>query len=278
MNRPPTWLRVLQYAALAGYVIFLGFPLFWLFSTSFKPPQELSVLEPTLLPQNWTLANFAEAFRVTQLPRALLNSLLVAIATAVITTLIAMPAAYALARFRSKLRTVAVGWILVSQLFPFILLVIPLFIMLKNFGLYNTLPGLVLVYVTWALPFTLWMLQGYVASIPVDLEEAAATDGASRMTILRTIIFPLLMPGIVATAMFAFISAWNEFFFALVIIQDPALETAPLLLARYVGAEGSVNLGPLSATALLTTLPGLLIFGIAQRKLVSGLMAGAVKG
>ncbi|GAB3709028.1 carbohydrate ABC transporter permease [Mariniluteicoccus flavus] len=278
MNRTPTWVRVLQYAALAAYVVFLGFPLFWLFTTSFKPPQELSVLEPTFFPKNWTTANFAEAFRVTQLPRALMNSLLVALATSIITTLIAMPASYALARFRSRLRTVAVGWILVSQLFPFILLVIPLFIMLKNFGLINTLAGLVLVYVTWALPFTLWMLQGYVAAIPVDLEEAAATDGASRMTILRTIIFPLLMPGIVATAMFAFISAWNEFFFALVIIQDPALETAPLLLARYVGAEGSVNLGPLSATALLTTLPGLLIFAIAQRKLVSGLMAGAVKG
>ena len=206
MNRTPPLVRALQYAALACYVVFLGFPLFWLFTTSFKPPQELSVLEPTVLPQHWTTANFAEAFRVTQLPRALLNSLIVATATAVITTLIAMPASYALARFRSRLRTVAVGWILVSQLFPFILLVIPLFIMLKNFALIDTLAGLVLVYVTWSLPFTLWMLQGYVAAIPVDLEEAAATDGASRLTTLRIIIFPLLMPGVVATAMFAMAS------------------------------------------------------------------------
>lgn len=278
MNRTAPAIRVLQYLALACYVVFLGFPLFWLFTTAFKPPTELSLLEPTLLPQQWTTQNFVEAFRVTQLPRALLNSLIVAVSTAVITTLIAMPAAYALARIRSKLRTIAVGWILISQLFPFILLVIPLFIMLKNFALIDTLAGLVLVYVTWSLPFTLWMLQGYVAAIPIDLEEAAATDGAPRLTILRSIVFPLLMPGVVATAMFAFISAWNEFFFALVIIQNPALETAPLLLARYVGAEGSVNLGPLAATALLTTLPGLLIFAIAQRKLVSGLMAGAVKG
>jgi multiple sugar transport system permease protein len=149
---------------------------------------------------------------------------------------------------------------------------------LKQLGLINTLPGLVIIYVVWALPFTLWMLQGYVAAIPRDLEEAAATDGASRFVILRSIIFPLLLPGLVATSMFAFISAWNEFFFALVIILDPALQTAPLLLARYVGAEGSVNLGPLAATALITTLPSLVIFAIIQRKLVSGMLSGSVKG
>ena len=119
---------------------------------------------------------------------------------------------------------------------------------------------------------------GLRGAIPRDLEEAASTDGANRFVILRAIIFPLLLPGLVATSMFAFINAWNEFFFALVIIQDPALQTAPLLLARYVGAEGSVNLGPLAATALITTLPSLIIFSIIQRKLVSGMLSGSVKG
>lgn len=270
--------RVLQYAALAGFVVFLGFPLLWLFSTAFKSPFELTRIEPTLFPTDWTLGNFATALRQNQLPRALLNSLIVAVSTAVITTVIALPAAYALARYRSKVRTVSIGWILVSQVFPFILIVIPVFIVLRNLGLLDTLAGLVLVYVVWSLPFTLWMLQGYVAAIPVDLEEAAATDGASQLAVLRQVIFPLLLPGLVATSMFAFISAWNEFFFALVIIQTPSLATAPLLLARYVGAEGSVNLGPLAATALLTTLPSLIIFAIVQRKLISGMLTGAVKG
>lgn len=270
--------RVLQYAALAGFVVFLGFPLLWLFSTAFKSPFELTKIEPTLFPTDWTLGNFATALRQNQLPRALLNSLIVAVATAVITTVIALPAAYALARYRSRVRTVSIGWILVSQVFPFILIVIPVFIVLRNLGLIDTLAGLVLVYVVWSLPFTLWMLQGYVAAIPADLEEAAATDGASQLAILRQVIFPLLLPGLVATSMFAFISAWNEFFFALVIIQTPSLQTAPLLLARYVGAEGSVNLGPLAATALLTTLPSLIIFAIVQRKLISGMLTGAVKG
>jgi multiple sugar transport system permease protein len=270
--------RIAQYAALAGFVVFLGFPLLWLLSTAFKSPAELTTLDPTLFPTDWTLANFATALRQNQVPQALLNSLTVAVATAVITTVIALPAAYALARFRSRVRTVSIGWILVSQVFPFILIVIPVFIVLRNLGLIDTLAGLVLVYVVWSLPFTLWMLQGYVAAIPADLEEAAATDGASQVAILRQVIFPLLLPGLVATSMFAFISAWNEFFFALVIIQTPRLQTAPLLLARYVGAEGSVNLGPLAATALLTTLPSLIVFAIVQRKLISGMLTGAVKG
>lgn len=275
-TRPAT--RVAQYVALLLYVIFLGFPLLWLLSTAFKPPQELNTISPTLLPQNWTLINFQVALQQTDLPGSMLNSLMVAVATAVITTLIALPASYALARNKSVVRTVSTGWILVSQVFPFILIVIPLFVLLRNFGLLNSLTGLVIVYVVWALPFTLWMLQGYVSAIPPELEDAAATDGASKFAILTRIIFPLLLPGIVATSMFAFISAWNEFFFALVIIQDPSKETTPLLLARYVGAEGSVRLGPLAATALLTTLPSLVIFAIIQRKLVSGLMTGSVKG
>jgi len=270
--------RAAQYVALFGYVVFLGFPLLWLVSTAFKPPAELSQLTPTLFPVDWTWSNFQVAFAESQLPGALRNSFVVAVATAIITTLVALPAAYAIARYRSAVRNATIGWILISQVFPFILIVIPLFIVLKQIGLINTLPGLVIVYVVWALPFTLWMLQGYVAAIPRDLEEAASTDGANRFVILRAIIFPLLLPGLVATSMFAFINAWNEFFFALVIIQDPALQTAPLLLARYVGAEGSVNLGPLAATALITTLPSLIIFSIIQRKLVSGMLSGSVKG
>ena len=278
VGRARPFTRFLQYLALCGYIVFLGFPLLWLFSTAFKSPPELIGLEVTLFPRQWTTQNFDVAFQQTQLLTALRNSLIVAVLSSVITTLVALPAAYALARTRGVVRTVSIGWILVSQVFPFILIVIPLFVLLRNFGLLNSLTGLIAVYVVWALPFTLWMLQGYVAAIPKDLEEAAATDGASRAQTLRRVIFPLLMPGIVATSMFAFISAWNEFFFALVIITDPNKQTAPLLLARYVGSEGQVNLGPLAATALLTTLPSLLIFAVIQRKLVAGMMSGSVKG
>ena len=167
----------------------------------------------------------------------------------------------------------------VSQAFPFVLLVIPLFLILRKVQLVNTHAGLVLVYVVWALPFALWMLQGYVRAVPRELEEAAAVDGArpaadpasgGRRRCSR--------PGIVATALFAFISAWNEFFFALVLLKTPELATLPVALARFVGIEGIARLGPLAAGALLATLPSLLFFAFMQRRLTSGSLAGAVKG
>lgn len=270
--------RGLQYAALFGYIVFLAFPLLWMLSTSFKTPSELVEVHPALVPHQPTLSNYDAALGEQNLVRAAANSLTVAVATAVLTVLVALPAAYALVRYRSVLRKVTLGWILVSQVFPLILIVIPLFLILKRLELINSLPGLVLVYLVWALPFTLWMLQGYVRSVPREVEEAAAVDGAGRLRVLRSIVLPLLMPGIVATAMFAFISAWNEFFFALVLLQSPDLATLPLTLARFVGVEGVVRLGPLAAASLLATLPSLILFSFLQRRLSSDALAGAVKG
>jgi multiple sugar transport system permease protein len=162
--------------------------------------------------------------------------------------------------------------------FPFILIIIPLFIVLRDLGQIDELRGLVLVYTVWSLPFALWMLRGYIAAIPVDLEEAGAIDGASRLRVLRSIVFPLLAPGLVATALFTFIGSWNEFFFALVLIQSPERETLPLTLARFVGSEGQVQLGQLAAASLLATIPSLIFFALIQRRLTSGLLSGAVKG
>lgn len=270
--------RVLRYLALAGYVIFLGFPLVWLLSTAFKPPRELVRLHPTLIPIHPTTENFVQAFTEQDLGRAALNSLQVSLASAVLTVLVATPAAYALTRFRSKLGTLALGWVLLSQLFPFVLLIIPIFLVLREVGLANTHAGLVLIYVVWSLPFALWMLQGFVRNIPLELEQAAAVDGAGRLQILRRVVFPLLAPGLVATALFAFISAWNEFFFALVLIKTPDLATLPVALARFVGIEGTARLGPLAAGSLLATLPSLAFFALMQRRLASGSLAGAVKG
>lgn len=273
------WLtRPLQYVALAAYMVFLGFPLLWLLTASFKTPRELNSPTPTFLPESLNFDNFAAAIDKADLVTATMNSLTVAAATMILVTVISLPAAYALARFRTKLRGVATGWILLSQVFPVILIVIPLFMILKNLGLVNTLPGLVLIYMVWSLPFSLWMLQGYIAGIPVDLEEAGAMDGASRSRVLVSIVLPLLTPGLVATGLFTFISSFNEFFFALVIIQDPKLATLPLTLARFVGAEGQVQLGQLAAGSLLATIPSLVFFALIQRRLTAGLLSGAVKG
>lgn len=278
MDRVSPGVRVLQYLALAAYLVFLAFPLLWMLSTSFASPQDLVELHPGLIPDNPTLDNYSAAFGEQALVRAAINSAIVASCSAVLTVLVAVPAAYALVRLRTRLNKPVLGWILVSQLFPFILLVIPIFLVLRTAGLVDSRPGLILIYVVWILPFVLWMLQGYIRELPIEVEEAATVDGASRPQILRSIVLPLLLPGIVATLLFGFITAWNEFFFALVLIKSPELETVPLMLARFVGIEGVARLGPLAAGALLATLPSLAFFAFIQRGLTGGLLAGATKG
>ncbi|MFD5625097.1 MULTISPECIES: carbohydrate ABC transporter permease [unclassified Streptomyces] len=269
--------RVGQYLALLGYLVFLAFPFLWLISTAFKPPRELASLHPTWIPENPTLANFRQAFDEQPLLQAAFNSLIAASCAAVVAVLIATPMAYVMARHRTRLAKAATGWVVVSQAFPFVLVIIPLFLVLKNLRLINSLPGLVMVYVVWALPFALWMLVGYVRAVPPELEEAAAVDGAGRVRTLVSVTAPLLAPGIVATALFAFISAWNEFFFALVLLKTPEKQTLPVVLTHFIGAEGVADLGPLAAAAFLATLPSLVIFAIIQKRITGGMFAGAVK-
>ncbi|MFE2941997.1 carbohydrate ABC transporter permease [Streptomyces sp. NPDC059255] len=269
--------RAGQYAALLCYLVFLAFPFLWLMSTAFKPPRELGSLHPTWIPDHPTLDNFRQAFGEQPLLRAAANSLTVALAAAVIAVVVATPAAYVLARRRGGLARAASGWVVVSQAFPFVLVIIPLFLVLKNLRLVNSPGGLVLVYVVWSLPFALWMLTGYVRALPAELEEAAAVDGAGRIRTLVSVVAPLLAPGIVATALFAFITAWNEFFFALVLLKSPERQTLPVVLTHFIGAEGAADLGPLAAAAFLATLPSLLVFALIQRRITGGTLAGAVK-
>ncbi|MFF1355567.1 carbohydrate ABC transporter permease [Streptomyces sp. NPDC058297] len=275
--RPSRPARAGQYLALLAYLVFLAFPFLWLISTAFKPPRELASLHPTWIPKDPTLANFRQAFDEQPLLRAAANSVLVAVCAALIAVVIATPMAYVMARHRSLLSRAATGWVVVSQAFPFVLLIIPLFLILKNLHLINSLPGLTMVYVVWSLPFALWMLVGYVRAVPPELEEAAAVDGAGKLRTLVSVTAPLLAPGLVATSLFAFITAWNEFFFALVLMKTPERQTLPVILTHFLGAEGVADLGPLAAAAFLATLPSLVIFALIQRRLTGGMLTGAVK-
>ncbi|MFE6939234.1 carbohydrate ABC transporter permease [Streptomyces chartreusis] len=269
--------RTGQYVALLAYLVFLAFPFLWLISTAFKPPRELGSLHPTWIPRDPTLANFRQAFDEQPLLHAALNSLIAALGAALVAVLLATPMAYVMARHRTRLARAATGWVVVSQAFPLVLVIIPLFLVLKNLRLINSMPGLIMVYVVWALPFALWMLVGYVRAVPPELEEAAAVDGAGRLRTLVSVTAPLLAPGIVATAMFAFVTAWNEFFFALVLLKTPEKQTLPVILTHFIGAEGVADLGPLAAAAFLATLPSLVVFALIQRRITGGMLTGAVK-
>ncbi|MFJ3288192.1 carbohydrate ABC transporter permease [Streptomyces sp. NPDC086669] len=269
--------RAGQYAALLAYLVFLAFPFLWLVSTAFKPPRELASLHPTWIPEDPTLANFRQAFDEQPLLDAALNSLAAALGTAVIAVLLATPMAYVMARRRTRLARAATGWVVVSQAFPLVLVIIPLFLVLRNLRLIDSMTGLVMVYVVWALPFALWMLVGYVRAVPRELEEAAAVDGAGRLRTLVSVTAPLLAPGLVATALFAFVTAWNEFFFALVLLKTPEKQTLPVVLTHFIGAEGVADLGPLAAAAFLATLPSLVVFALIQRRITGGMLTGAVK-
>ncbi|GHH36722.1 carbohydrate ABC transporter permease [Streptomyces candidus] len=269
--------RAGQYLALLAYLVFLAFPFLWLVSTAFKAPRELGDLHPTWIPKDPGLDNFRQAFDEQPLLQAAGNSLIAACSAALIAVAVATPMAFVMARHRSRLTTAATGWVVVSQAFPFVLVIIPLFLILKNLHLINSLPGLIMVYVVWSLPFALWMLVGYVRAVPPELEEAAAVDGASRLRTLVSVTAPLLAPGLVATALFAFITAWNEFFFALVLLKSPEKQTLPVILTHFIGAEGVADLGPLAAAAFLATLPSLVIFAIIQKRITGGMLAGAVK-
>lgn len=276
--RSLTFTRVGQYVLLAVYIIFLGFPLLWLMSASVKTSGELNSLSVSLLPSEWAWDNYSQALAKQGLVRSAWNSTIVALSSTALVLLISMPAAYVLARVRGKFRIASIGWILVSQVFPVILIILPLFLILRTVGLTDSLVGLTLVQTTYTLPFALWMLQGYVAAIPVSLEEAASVDGAPRIKVLTKIVFPLLLPGLVATAMFAFVASWNEFFFALVLLQSPENYTLPITLKMFIGGEGKVALGPLAAGSVLAAIPSIIFFSIMQKRLTGGFLAGAVKG
>lgn len=277
MNRSTPVATTLKYVALACYLVFLALPLFWLISTALKTPQELALIDPTWIPDEITFDNFRAAFDEQPIVRSILNTLLVAGVSCAVTVQLSIPAAYVMARYRSALSKLTLVWVLLSQIFPFILVIIPLFLLLRDLGLYDTYIGLIAVYVVWSMPFALWMLRSYVETIPIELEEAASMDGATKLRTLRSVIAPLLAPGVVAAGLFAFVSAWNEFLFALVLIRDPDLQTLSLTLVKFIGAEGVARLGPLAAASLVATIPSLIFFAVMQRRLTGGLLGGAVK-
>ncbi len=260
------------------YIVFLLFPLVWVVSSSLKSTPEIYSGSPTILPQQITFDHYVSVIEGQQVFITMWNSVIVGIVSTILVLLIAVPSAYAMVRYKSIINSGILGWILVSQIFPVILVMIPLYVLLRYMGLTDSLVGLTLIYVVWSLPFVLWMMHGYVKSIPIELEEAAVIDGANRAQVIFKVLMPLLLPAIGASALFAFISAWNEFFFAFVLMKSPALATLQVELARYTGMEGQARTGPLAAASVIATIPSIILFVFMRKWLTTGLVSGALKG
>lgn len=269
--------NLLKNFLLILFLIFLAFPLVWVLSLSFKSSAEIYSGIPYLLPQSPNFENYKFVLFEQNIFNSMLNSLKVGLISTAGVIIISLPAAYSLVRYRTILNKGILGWILTSQIFPVILIMIPLYMILRNLGLTDSLLGLSIVYIVWTLPFVLWMMQGYIKGIPIELEEAASIDGASKTQIIFKIVMPLLLPAIGASALFAFITAWNEFFFALVLLKNQDLITLPVDLARYTGMEGQARTGPLAAASILATIPSLILFAFLQKWFSEGLLSGAVK-
>ena len=265
------------YALLLLAVTVILFPVFWMVSSSLKPGNELFARTLTMLPVNWTLENYRNVWTGTQFPTYFLNSFKVAALSTVLSVVIAMYAAYAVARIDFPGRRLFGLILLVTQMFPHILLVIPLFLLIQRLGLFNTHAALVLAYTAFSLPFAIWLLRGFFEAIPQELEEAAAIDGASQLGTFHKVILPLAGPGLAAVTMFSFLRGWNEFLFALVFMQSHELFTLPIGLASFQ-EEYTFRWDLIMAGASIITLPVLLLFLLMQRFIVQGLLGGAVKG
>ncbi len=267
----------LAYGWLLFISLFTAFPFLWMLSSSFKSRREIFTRVPILIPQQPTLANYQYVLTQTPAMRYFGNSLFVALSTTVLALILTTLGAYALSRFRFRGRRELGAWLIGGQMFPGVLMLIPLFVTLTRLNLVNTYAGLIIVYCVGAIPFSTWMLKGYFDTVPVELEEAAMIDGCSRLQGIWRVFLPVAAPGVAAVALFAFTSAWQEFMFAMTMMKDMNKYTLSVGINFFVGIAGSVVWGNIMAMAVLIIVPGLIIFLFLQRYMITGLTAGAVK-
>nr|WP_203602727.1 carbohydrate ABC transporter permease [Streptomyces coelicoflavus] len=267
----------LNAAAVLTVVICL-FPVYWMVTTAFKPSTDIQSYDPRLIPRAWTLDHFHEAVSADGFVLFWRNSILVTLSAVLLALLVALGAAYAVARMRWRGRRQFMLAVFVAQMAPWESLIIPIYIISRDTGMLDRLPTLTLVYFMITLPFTVVVLRGFIAGIPPELEEAAQVDGCTRAGAFRRVAFPLLAPGLMATSLFGFITAWNEFTYAnFLIIKQQDSRTLPVWLSSFQSTFGT-DWGATMAAATLFALPALIIFLALQRHVTAGLASGGVKG
>jgi N,N'-diacetylchitobiose transport system permease protein len=262
---------------LAVFVVMV-FPVYWMVSTAFKSSDEIVSLTPTWVPTHPTLHNFATAIHKPFFWADVKNSLIIVGATVAISVVLAFLAAVALARYGFSGRKLFVILVIGIQMLPQAGLIIPLYVVLARYHQVNALSGVVVTYLTFVLPFSVWTLRGFLLGIPKDLEEAAMVDGSTRLGVFVKILLPLMGPGLVATSVFAFITTWNEYIFARVLLNDQSKQTVTIWLSYFYGSSRHTDFGALMAASSLTAVPVVIFFLLIQRRIAFGLTAGAVRG
>ena len=269
---------VLIYVGITVITAALVFPFLWMVSTSFKEPAEIFTDIPHWIPKHISLINYYKIWSPESgFPQNFKNSLIVATFTTIIAILLSTFAAYGLARFNFRGKNFFALGLLVTQMFPPVLLIIPIYLIMIGLRLVNTHAALVITYCTFAVPFSTWMLYGYFETLPAELEEAALVDGCSRVGTLFRIILPLAAPGIAAVALFSFILSWQEYMFALTLTRTADMRTLPVGISMLIGFR-EVLWGQLMAGSVIVTVPVVVLFVYFQKYLIKGLTMGAVKG
>jgi N,N'-diacetylchitobiose transport system permease protein len=276
MNRRRTASAGWNAVAVVLFVVMV-FPVFWMISTAFKPDDQIIGANPTWFSLHPTLAHFRAAIHTPFFWTDVKNSLIIVCTTVAISIALAFLAAIALAKYRFTGRKLFIVLMIGIQMLPQAGLIIPLYVVLARYHQVNALTGVILTYMTFALPFSVWTLRGFIINIPRELEEAAMVDGNSRLGAFVKILLPLAAPGLVATSVFAFITSWNEYIFANVILTDQQNQTLTVWLSYFYGTSRATDWGGLMAASTLTAIPVVIFFLLVQRKIAFGLTAGAVK-
>ena len=280
--RRPWRRRVLRRSAFNGLaalvVVVMAFPVYWMVSTAFKPGVDINAYKPQWIPLHPTLLHFTDAIHTPYFWNGVENSLIVVTVVVIASIALAFLAAIALAKFRFSGRAIFIVLVIMIQMLPQNALIIPLYVVLAKYHQVDKLSGLIVTYMTFVLPFAIWTLRGFILGIPRDLEEAAMVDGDSRTKAFFKILLPLVAPGLVATSIFCFIQAWNEFIFAYILLSDQQKQTLTIWLSNFTGTSRGMDWGVLMAGATLTAIPVVIFFLIVQRRIAFGLTAGAVRG
>jgi multiple sugar transport system permease protein len=271
------WKLFVKVVFLSLFLVFTVFPLYWIFVTSLKPSNEMFTLPIQYWPENVTFENYINIIKISNFDVYILNSLILSLVSGVISLIIATLGGYVLARFEFKGKSQVIFAFFITQMIPLFIGLAPLYLLMSKLELINRLPSLMLMYTVMMVPFCTVMMKGFFERIPSSLEEAAMMDGCSRITALFKVIIPVMLPGLAATFIFAFVQCWNELFLAVMFIDKEEAKTIPVAMNSFI-TKFDIDWGSMSAATVLSVIPTLLLFAFAQKYIVEGMTQGSIKG